>query len=56
MVKYGGVPEAKALEMITINPARQLGLEGRIGTIEIGKQADIALFNGHPFDGFSAAS
>lgn len=53
IVKYGAVPEVKALEMITLNPARQLGLDRRIGTIEIGKQADIALFNGHPFDGFS---
>ena len=53
MVKYGAVPEAKALEMITLNPAKQLGLDGRIGTIEVGKQADIALFNGHPFDGFA---
>jgi imidazolonepropionase-like amidohydrolase len=53
MVKYGGVSEAQALAMITINPARELGLDGRIGSIEVGKDADIALFNGHPFDGFS---
>ncbi len=53
MVKYGGVAEAQALAMITINPARELGLEGRIGSIEVGKDADIALFNAHPFDGFA---
>jgi imidazolonepropionase-like amidohydrolase len=53
MVKYGAVPEAKALEMITINPARELGLEHRVGSIEVGKDADIAIFNGHPFDGYS---
>ncbi len=53
MVKYGAVPEAKALEMITINPARELGLDHRLGTIEVGKDADISIFNGHPFDGFS---
>ncbi len=53
MMKYGGVPEAQALAMITINPARELGIDGRMGSIEVGKDADIALFNGHPFDGFS---
>ena len=53
MVKYGGVSEAQALAMITINPARELGLEQRLGSIEVGKDADIALFNGHPFDAFS---
>ena len=53
MVKYGGVSEAQALAMITINPARELGLEHRLGSIEVGKDADIALFNGHPFDAFS---
>jgi imidazolonepropionase-like amidohydrolase len=53
MVKYGGVSENQALAMITINPARELGLDGRIGSIETGKDADIALFNGHPFDAFS---
>jgi imidazolonepropionase-like amidohydrolase len=53
MVKYGGVSETQALAMITINAARQLGLDGRLGSIEVGKDADIVLFNGHPFDGFS---
>ena len=48
MVKYGGVTEAQALAMITINPARELGLEQRLGSIEVGKDADIALFNAHP--------
>ena len=53
MVKYGGVTEAQALAMITINPARELGLEDRLGSIEVGKDADLALFNAHPFDGFA---
>ena len=48
MVKYGGVSEAQALAMITINPARELGLDKRLGSIEVGKDADIALFNAHP--------
>ena len=53
MVKYGGVTEAQALAMITINPARELGLDRRLGSIEVGKDADIALFNAHPFDAFA---
>lgn len=53
IVKYGDVSEQQALEMITINPARQLGLDKRVGSIEVGKDADIAIFNGHPLDGFS---
>jgi imidazolonepropionase-like amidohydrolase len=53
MVKYGAVSETQALAMITINAARQLGLDGRLGSIEVGKDADIVLFNGHPFDAFA---
>jgi imidazolonepropionase-like amidohydrolase len=53
MVKYGGVSEAQALAMITLNPARELGLEDRMGSIDVGKDADIVLFNGHPFDAFA---
>ena len=52
-VKYGGASEAQALEMITLNPARELGLDHRLGTIEVGKDADIALFNAHPFDSYA---
>ena len=53
MVRYGGVPEVKALEMITLNPAMELGLDHRMGSLEVGKDADIALFNAHPFDSFA---
>jgi imidazolonepropionase-like amidohydrolase len=52
-VKYGGATEAEALAMITINPARELGLDSRLGSIEPGKDADIALFNAHPLDAFA---
>jgi imidazolonepropionase-like amidohydrolase len=52
-VKYGGVSEAEALKMITLNPARQLGIASRVGTIETGKDADLAIFNGHPLSGYS---
>ena len=48
-VKYGGVSEDEALKMITINPAWQLGVESRVGSIEPGKDADLAIFSAHPF-------
>jgi imidazolonepropionase-like amidohydrolase len=52
-VKYGGVSEADALRMITLNAARQLGIASRVGSIETGKDADLALFNGHPLSPYS---
>jgi imidazolonepropionase-like amidohydrolase len=48
-VKYGGVSEDEALKMITIHPAWQLGVESRVGSIEPGKDADLAIFSAHPF-------
>ncbi len=48
-VKYGGVPEEDALRMITLNPARQLGIDARVGSLEPGKDADVAVFSAHPF-------
>jgi len=49
VVKYGGVSEPEALKMVTLNPARQLGIDKRVGSIEVGKDADIAVFSAHPF-------
>jgi imidazolonepropionase-like amidohydrolase len=48
-VKYGGVSENEALKMITLNPAWQLGVDDRVGSIEAGKDADLAVFSTHPF-------
>ncbi|MFH1573845.1 MAG: amidohydrolase family protein [Acidobacteriota bacterium] len=48
-VKYGMDP-AEALKAITINPARTVGLDRRIGSIEPGKDADLVVFSGDPFD------
>ncbi len=46
--RYGNLTEEEALALITINPARQLGIENRVGSIEVGKEADIAIFTAHP--------
>ncbi len=53
VMKYGGVPEEDALKMITINPARQLGIDKRTGSIEVGKDGDIAIWTEHPFSVYS---
>ena len=53
VMKYGGVPEEDALKMITLNPAKQLGIDKRTGSVEQGKDADLVIWNVHPFSSFS---
>ena len=47
-VKYGGIPENECLKMITINAAMNLGIDHRVGSIEVGKDGDIAIFSHYP--------
>jgi len=49
VVKYG-LPEEEGLKAITINSAKIAGIDDRVGSIEVGKDADILLMTGHPFD------
>jgi imidazolonepropionase-like amidohydrolase len=49
VVRYGGVSETEALKMITLNPARQLGIDRWVGSLEPGKDGDVAIFSAHPF-------
>lgn len=48
-MKYGGASEEEAIRMITLNAAWQLGIDKLTGSIDIGKDADLAIFSGHPF-------
>jgi len=45
-----GMPEEEALRAITINAAEVIGVADRVGSLEAGKDADIVIFSGHPFD------
>ena len=46
----GGLPFEAALAAVTINPARMVGIDDRVGSIEVGKDADLLLWNGKPFE------
>lgn len=52
-VRYGNFPADQALALVTINPAKELGIAEAVGSIEVGKQADLAIFNGHPLNTFA---
>src|SRR5688572_23515947 len=48
IVKYGGVTEEEALKMVTLNPAKMLHVEDRVGSIKVGKDADVVLWTDNP--------
>jgi imidazolonepropionase-like amidohydrolase len=52
-MKYGGATETEALSMVTINPAKQLGIEKRVGSIEVGKDGDVVIYDQHPLSTFT---
>ena len=47
-VKYGGVPPEEAIKMVTLNPAIQLKIDTRVGSLEVGKDADFSIWSGSP--------
>lgn len=51
--KYGALTDDEALALITLNPAKQLGIDARVGSLEPGKDADIAIFKGHPLSSYT---
>ncbi|WP_412060912.1 amidohydrolase family protein [Rubrivirga sp. IMCC45206] len=46
--RYGGLSDQEALALVTLNPAWQLGIDDRVGTIEVGKDGDLAVFSASP--------
>jgi imidazolonepropionase-like amidohydrolase len=54
-VKYGGLSETEALKFVTLNPAKQLQIDDRTGSLEVGKDADFVIWNTSPLSTFSRA-
>ncbi len=52
-MKYGGLSHDEALKMVTLNPAMQLGIDKRVGTIDVGKDADLAIYNRDPLSAYA---
>jgi len=52
-MKYGGLTENEALALVTINPAKQLGIENRVGSIETGKDADLVIYDKPPLSDYA---
>ena len=54
-VKYGGISEEEAWKFVTLNPAKMLHLDDRVGSIKIGKDADLVLWSDHPMSIYAKA-
>ncbi|MFB3854641.1 MAG: amidohydrolase family protein [Vicinamibacterales bacterium] len=53
MMHWGGLTEDQALALVTINPAKQLKLDKRVGSLEVGKDADVVIWNRHPLSSYA---
>ncbi len=54
-IHWGGISEDEALAFVTINPARQLRVDNRVGSLEAGKDADVVIWNKHPLSTYAIA-
>ncbi len=54
-IKYGGMSEEEAWKTVTLNPAKLLHIDDRVGSIKVGKEADIVLWNAHPMSVYAKA-
>lgn len=52
-IRYGGLTDDEALAMVTINPAKQLRIDNRVGSLEPGKDADVVIWNRHPLSSYA---
>ena len=52
-IKFGGLTHDEALKLVTLNPAMQLGIDKRVGTIDAGKDADLAIYNHDPLSAYA---
>jgi len=54
-MKFGGLTHDEALKLVTINPAIQLGIDKRVGSIDVGKDADLVIYNRDPLSAYAVA-
>jgi imidazolonepropionase-like amidohydrolase len=54
-VKYGGISEEDAWKFVTLNPAKLLHIDNRVGSIKVGKDADVVLWTDHPMSIYAKA-
>ena len=54
-IKYGGLSEEEAWKTVTLNPARMLHLDDRMGSIRVGKDADLVIWNHNPLSVYAKA-
>lgn len=54
-VKYGNMSEEEALKMVTINPAKALHVDDKVGSIKVGKDADLVVWSDHPLSIYAKA-
>jgi imidazolonepropionase-like amidohydrolase len=52
-MKYGGLTHDEALKLVTLNPAIQLGIDKRVGSIDVGKDADLVVYNHDPLSAYA---
>src|ERR1700674_2607127 len=52
-IKFGGLSHDEALKLVTINPAIQLGIDKRVGSIDVGKDADLVIYNHDPLTAYA---
>src|SRR2546430_5108760 len=55
VMRYGGATQEDALKMITLNPAWIIGVDDRVGSLDVGKDADIAIWNSYPLSSAALA-
>jgi imidazolonepropionase-like amidohydrolase len=54
-IKYGGISEEEAFKMVTLNPAKALHIDNRVGSIKVGKDADLVLWSHNPLSIYAVA-
>ena len=54
-MKFGGLTRDEAIKLVTLNPAIQLGIDKRVGSIDVGKDADLVIYNHDPLSAYAVA-